>query len=100
MGSAQRRQRPSSLIAELASVAGRQGGGEVVRYGVRSHQFVQFLSGISAGELDFSRDGKRAACVSYPDNALWRSRVDSSEPLQLTNALRQGHSISVPLGKC
>jgi len=65
-------------------MAGRQGRGELVRFDARSHQFVQFLSGISAGELDFSRDGKWVTYVSYPDYALWRSRVDGSDPLQLT----------------
>jgi eukaryotic-like serine/threonine-protein kinase len=65
-------------------VAGRQGRGELVRYDARSHQFVQFLSGISAGELDFSRDGKWVTYVSYPDYSLWRSRVDGSDALQLT----------------
>ena len=65
-------------------VAGRQGRGELVRYDARSHQFVQFLSGISAGELDFSRDGTWVTYVSYPDYALWRSHVDGSAPLQLT----------------
>ena len=65
-------------------MAGRQGRGELVRFDARSHQFVQFLSGISAGELDFSRDSKWVTYVSYPDYALWRSRVDGSDPLQLT----------------
>jgi eukaryotic-like serine/threonine-protein kinase len=65
-------------------IAGRQGRGELVRYDTSSHQFVQFLSGLSAGELDFSRDGKWVTYVSYPDYVLWRSRVDGSEPLQLT----------------
>jgi len=65
-------------------MAGRQGRGELVRYDARSQQFVPFLSGISAGELDFSRDGKWLTYVSYPDYALWRSRVDGSDPLQLT----------------
>jgi serine/threonine protein kinase/Tol biopolymer transport system component len=65
-------------------VAGRQGRGELVRYDARSHQFVPFLSGVSAGELDFSRDGKWVTYVTYPDYALWRSRVDGSDPLQLT----------------
>jgi serine/threonine protein kinase/Tol biopolymer transport system component len=65
-------------------VAGRQGRGELIRYDARSHQFVQFLSGISAGELDFSRDDKWVTYVSYPDSALWRSRADGSDPLQLT----------------
>jgi eukaryotic-like serine/threonine-protein kinase len=63
---------------------GRQGRGELVRYDAPSHQFVPFLSGISAGELDFSRDGKWVTYVSYPDYALWRSRVDGSDPQQLT----------------
>ena len=65
-------------------IAGRQGRGELVRYETASQQFVQFLSGLSAGELDFSRDGKWVTYVSYPDYVLWRSRVDGSEPLQLT----------------
>jgi len=65
-------------------VGGRQGRGELVRFDAPSHQFVPFLSGISAGELDFSRDGKWVTYVSYPDYALWRSRVDGSDPLQLT----------------
>jgi eukaryotic-like serine/threonine-protein kinase len=65
-------------------VGGRQGRGELVRYDAPSRQFVPFLSGLSAGELDFSRDGKWVTYVTYPDYALWRSRVDGSDPLQLT----------------
>jgi len=57
--------------------------GELVAYD-KSHQFVPFLSGISAGQLDSSRDGNWVAYVSYPDNSLWRSRTDGSEKLQLT----------------
>ena len=56
---------------------------ELVRYDARSRQFVPFLGGISAGELDFSRDGKWVAYVR--DGILWRSRVDGSEVLQLTS---------------
>jgi serine/threonine protein kinase len=58
--------------------------GELVAYDSKSHLFLPFLSGISAGELDFSRDGKWIAYVSYPDGILWRSRADGSERLQLT----------------
>ncbi|SPF34751.1 putative Transcriptional regulator, CadC [Candidatus Sulfotelmatobacter kueseliae] len=58
--------------------------GELVRYDPKSRQFVPFLAGISAGELDFSRDGKWVAYVSYPELTLWRSRVDGSDRLQLT----------------
>ena len=57
---------------------------ELVRYDAPSHQFVPYMSGISAGELDFSRDGKWVTYVSYPDESVWRSRVDGSDKLQLT----------------
>jgi Tol biopolymer transport system component len=57
--------------------------GELVRYDNQSHQFLPFFSGISAGEMDFSRDGKWVAYVSYPDKSLWRARIDGSERLQL-----------------
>jgi Tol biopolymer transport system component len=65
-------------------VGASQTRGELVRYDPKSHQFVPFLSGISAGELDFSRDGKWVTYVSYPENTLWRSRADGSDRLQLT----------------
>jgi eukaryotic-like serine/threonine-protein kinase len=58
--------------------------GELVVYDSKSHQFLPFLSGISAVELDFSQDGKWIAYVSYPEGTLWRSRADGSERVQLT----------------
>ena len=58
--------------------------GELVRYDANSHQFIPYLSGISAGELDFSRDGQWIAYVSYPEGSLWRCRTDGSDRLQLT----------------
>jgi Tol biopolymer transport system component len=60
------------------------GRAELVRYDPRSKQFVPFLSGISVGELDYSRDGQWVTYVSYPDGTLWRSRADGSYNLQLT----------------
>jgi serine/threonine protein kinase/Tol biopolymer transport system component len=60
--------------------------GEVVRYDGRTKQFVPFLSGISAEFVSFSKDGRWVAYVSYPDGALWRSRADGSERLQLTQS--------------
>jgi len=65
-------------------VSALQGRGELVRYDLKSKQFVPFLAGISAGELEFSRDGKWVTYVSYPDRTLWRSRVEGSDRLQLT----------------
>ena len=58
--------------------------GELVRYDPAMRQFVSYLAGISAENLDFSRDGKWVAYISYPQGDLWRSRVDGSERLQLT----------------
>jgi DNA-binding winged helix-turn-helix (wHTH) protein/Tol biopolymer transport system component len=57
---------------------------EVIRYDSHSGQFVPYLSGISAEGLAFSRDGQWVTYTSYPDGALWRSKVDGSERLQLT----------------
>jgi len=58
--------------------------GELVRYEVASKHFLPFLSGISAIEPTFSRDGKWVAYTSFPDHTLWRSRADGSDRLQLT----------------
>ena len=33
---------------------------------------------------DFSRDGQWMTYVAYPEDTLWRSRVDGSQKLQLT----------------
>ncbi|HXJ91440.1 MAG TPA: protein kinase [Terriglobia bacterium] len=60
--------------------------GEVIRYDVRSGQFLPFLSGISAEFVTFSRDGQWIAYVTYPDGVLWRSKADGSERLQLTQS--------------
>lgn len=57
---------------------------ELVRYDAKSGEFVPYLGGMSAGDLDFSRDGQWITYVSYPDYTLWRSRADGSERLQLT----------------
>jgi len=67
-------------------VTGLQGRGEVVRYDSRTRQFFPFLSGISVDQLDFSPDGQWVTYVTIPEGMLWRSRVDGSERLQLTNA--------------
>jgi serine/threonine protein kinase/Tol biopolymer transport system component len=72
-------------------VIGRQPRGQLVRYDAQSRQFMPFLSGISAGELDFSRDGQWVTYVSYPDNTLWRSRADGSDRLQLTYPPVEAH---------
>lgn len=59
---------------------------QVVRYDSRSQQFVPYMPGISATDLAFSRDGQWVAYVTVPEGNLWRSRIDGSERLQLTNS--------------
>jgi serine/threonine protein kinase/Tol biopolymer transport system component len=65
-------------------VIGSNRRGELTRFDMKSRQFVPFLSGISAREPTFSRDGEWVTYVSYPDGMLWRSRSDGSDKLQLT----------------
>ena len=67
-------------------VTGLQARGELVRYDSRTLQFLPFLSGISVDQVDFSSDGQWVTYVTVPEGTLWRSRVDGSERLQLTNA--------------
>jgi Tol biopolymer transport system component/DNA-binding winged helix-turn-helix (wHTH) protein len=57
---------------------------ELVRYDSSSRQFVPFLSGISAGDVEVSRDGRMLTYVRYPEQTLWRSKTDGSEATQLT----------------
>jgi len=58
--------------------------GELVRYDARSGQFLPYLSGVSAGEADFSPDGQWIVYVNYPELTLWRSRTDGTQRTQLT----------------
>jgi eukaryotic-like serine/threonine-protein kinase len=83
---------PTIMSAPVPSRDGKKlfaiGGaplGELVRYDAKSQQFLPFLSGISAIQLAFSRDGQWVAYVSYPDGALWRSKLDGTERLQLSS---------------
>jgi serine/threonine protein kinase/Tol biopolymer transport system component len=66
-------------------VIGEQPRAELQRYDAKLKQFAPYLGGVSAGEIDFSRDLQWIAYKAYPDNTLWRSRVDGSERLQLSS---------------
>jgi Tol biopolymer transport system component len=59
--------------------------GEVMRYDVLTKHWGPVLSGTSAINLDFSRDGQWVTYVTYPYGPLWRSRADGSQRLQLTS---------------
>jgi eukaryotic-like serine/threonine-protein kinase len=66
-------------------VVGRTYRGELERRESKSGQFTPFLSGISAEDVAFSKDGKWVAYVSYPGSVLWRSKLDGSEKVQLSS---------------
>jgi Tol biopolymer transport system component/DNA-binding winged helix-turn-helix (wHTH) protein len=65
-------------------VTAAQPRAELERYDSASRQFVPFLSGISAGDVETSRDGRSLVYVKYPEATLWRSKADGTEATQLT----------------
>jgi Tol biopolymer transport system component/DNA-binding winged helix-turn-helix (wHTH) protein len=62
---------------------GGQPRSEVLRYDGRS--FVPYLGGASAADVAFSADGHRVAYVSVPELALWSSKIDGSDRIQLSD---------------
>ena len=65
-------------------VIGTQSRAELVRYDAKSQDFVPFLGGISASDVEFSRENRWVTYVDDSDYTLWRSKADGSERLQLT----------------
>ncbi|MGE5110536.1 MAG: protein kinase domain-containing protein, partial [Acidobacteriaceae bacterium] len=59
---------------------------ELQRYNIKSKAFESFMGGISAQDVEFSKDGQRVAYASYPEGILWRSKLDGSEKLQLSSS--------------
>jgi len=75
-----------SLNDDRVFVVGTEQHAQLQRFDAKSGQFIPFLDGISAGQTDFSSDGKWVCYIRYPDNTLWRRHLDGSEKLQLTNS--------------
>jgi serine/threonine protein kinase/Tol biopolymer transport system component len=74
--------------------------GELIRYDSKIHQFVPYLSGISADLVNFSKDGQWVTYVAYPQGSLWRSKIDGNERLQLSfPPMQVGRSRWSPDGK-
>jgi eukaryotic-like serine/threonine-protein kinase len=65
-------------------VVGRTYRGELERQS-QSAGLTPFLSGISAVDVAFSKDGQWVAYVSYPQGILWRSKPDGSDKIQLSD---------------
>jgi serine/threonine protein kinase/Tol biopolymer transport system component len=66
-------------------LVGRSQHGMLSRYEPNIGQFLPFLSGQSVETVTFSKDGQWIAYVTYPEGILWRSRVDGTERLRLTD---------------
>jgi Tol biopolymer transport system component len=81
----------SSVDGRRLFVIGEQRRGELLRFESRSGQFVPYLRGISARDVDVSKDGQWVAYVSYPEGLLWRRRVDGSQRLQLSSLPMQAN---------
>src|SRR5438876_10915633 len=62
-------------------VEGWQPRAEMARYDAKSGAFLPFVAGSAASQVDFSRDGKWAAYVTYTDGTLWRRTLDGSQRL-------------------
>jgi Tol biopolymer transport system component len=58
---------------------------DVMKWEAHKKRFVPVIPGLSATDLDFSKDGKWVTYVSVPDGTLWRARADGSKRLQLTS---------------
>ncbi len=59
--------------------------GEMLRYDQVSGQFAPMLGGISADQLEYSRDRQWILYVTYPEGVLWRARADGTQRRQLTS---------------
>jgi Tol biopolymer transport system component/DNA-binding winged helix-turn-helix (wHTH) protein len=57
---------------------------ELVRYDGDSGHYVPYLAGISAGDVEASRDAQSVVYVRYPEGTLWRAKEDGSNAAQLT----------------
>ena len=68
---------------------GTQLKAELVKFDSKTSQLVPVLGGISAGDVEFTRDGAWVAYVQYPEGTLWRSRADGSDRRQLTHSPTQ-----------
>lgn len=63
---------------------GTQPRTELVKYDGQSG-FRSFLGGLSITDAAFSTDGQWVSYVTIPDKTLWRSHMDGSERMQLTD---------------
>jgi serine/threonine protein kinase len=66
-------------------VIGRVAQGSMQVYDSKEHRFAPFLNGLAASCFVISPDRQWMVYTDYPRHFLWRSRLDGSERLQLTD---------------
>ncbi len=71
-------------------VSAAQPRAELVRYDMYLQQFVPYLSGMSAGDVETSRDSSALVYVRYPEQTLWRAKTDGTASAQLTGPSLRG----------
>ena len=71
---------------ERLFVLGRMDQGALQVYDPHTRKFVPYLDGVAARDFVISPDGQWMAYAEYPSGHLWKSRLDGSQPLQLTNS--------------
>jgi serine/threonine protein kinase len=64
-------------------IDGTQQRAELVEYDPQGDRIATLLGGLSAFQLDFSRDGKWITYLAFPNGILWRSAPDGSRRRQL-----------------
>ncbi len=64
---------------------GRVEAGAMQVFDPRAGKLVPFLGGLPASQLVVSPDRQWMAYTEYPSGHLWKSRLDGSEAVQLTN---------------
>ncbi len=66
---------------------GKIAQGAMQVYDPKLKRFVPFLDGLAAADFVISPDKRWMAYKDYPRRHLWRSRLDGSEKLQLTDSV-------------
>jgi Tol biopolymer transport system component len=71
--------------SEALQEGSQDGRTDLLWFDKNAREFRPFLPGISATDVDFSRDGEWIAYVRVTDRSLWVSRGDGTDARQITN---------------
>ena len=66
-------------------VIGRVAQGSMLAFDIKERRFIPFLDGLAASCFVISPDRQWMVYADYPRHLLWRSRLDGSEKLPLTD---------------